>query len=197
MARRFALACGLVIVWMFLAGCNRPARPADSTPAADAYPSPAALALPASPTPAPSPTATVFVLPSPAPTVTPTPALLAATATPACQAGLHFISDLTVPDGTVVAAGDRVDKRWQVENNGTCNWDGRYRLRRISGPDFGLPEDQALYPARASTQVIIRMLLQIPAEPGVYRSAWQAVDPQGQLFGDPIFVEVVVGTSSP
>jgi hypothetical protein len=197
MARRFALACGLVIAWMFLAGCNRPARPVGGTPAADAYPSPAALALPASPTPAPSPTATVFVLPSPAPTVTPTPALLAATATPACQASLHFISDLTVPDGTVVAAGDRVDKRWQVENNGTCNWDGRYRLRRISGPDFGLPEDQALYPARASTQVTIRMLLQIPAEPGVYRSAWQAVDPQGQLFGDPIFVEVVVGTSSP
>jgi hypothetical protein len=36
------------------------------------------------------------------------------------------------------------------------------------------------------------MLLTAPAEQGAYRSAWQAFDPQGQPFGDPIFVDILV-----
>jgi hypothetical protein len=120
-----------------------------------------------------------------------------ATPTPACQDGLRFLVDITVPDGTIVAPGDRIDKQWQVENSGTCNWDGRYRLRRISGPALQAPDEQALYPARSGTQAVIRILLVAPAEPGTYRSAWQAYDPLGQPFGDPIFVEILVSSAGP
>ncbi len=197
MARPYWLACGLFVAWIFLSGCSRQPGQSVVTDVAGAYPAPATSAAVAIPTLAPSSTPTRFVLPSPPPTATPTPATLSVTVTPVCQNGLLFISDLTIPDGTIVAGGEAVDKRWQVENNATCNWNERYRLRRISGPDFGLPDEQALYPARAGTQASIRMLLRIPGEPGVYRSAWQAVDPQGQVFGDPIFVEVVVSSSSP
>ena len=31
-----------------------------------------------------------------------------------------------------------------------------------------------------------------PPRPGVYQSAWQAVDPAGERFGDPIYIQIVV-----
>ena len=115
-----------------------------------------------------------------------------ATPTPQCTNNLSFITDLTVPDGTEVAAGSPVDKQWQVENNGTCNWDSRYRLKFIAGADLGTPLVQALYPARSGTQPAIRITFTAPVEPGTYRSAWQAYSPQDEPFGDPIFVEIIV-----
>ena len=45
------------------------------------------------------------------------------TATPTCSDWLTFVEDLTIPDGTSVIPGSVLDKRWQVENSGTCNWD--------------------------------------------------------------------------
>jgi hypothetical protein len=99
----------------------------------------------------------------------------------------------------MVSPGEDLDKRWQVENNGTCNWEADYRVRHIAGPTMGVPSEQAIYPALSGTQAVIRMVFQAPEETGTYRSAWQAYDPQGVPFGDPIFIEVVVsdGTVPP
>jgi len=110
--------------------------------------------------------------------------------TPECSDGLTFLNDLTVPDGTLIGRGVEVDKRWEVLNSGTCNWDKRYRLALISGPELGLPKEQALYPARAGMTAVIRMLLTAPVSPGVYTSAWQALNPDGDPFGEVIFVEI-------
>jgi hypothetical protein len=103
------------------------------------------------------------------------------------------VEDLSIPDGTLVTPGQRLDKRWRVENNGTCNWDERYRVKLIAGPPLGAPEEQALYPARAGTQAEVRILFTAPQETGTYRSAWQAFSPDGLPFGDPFFIEVTVG----
>ena len=129
-------------------------------------------------------------------TFTPTsPAILEIarpTPTPPCTDNLAYQEDLTIPDGTLVSPGQALDKRWKVENSGTCNWDSRYRVKLIGGPAMGAAEEQALYPARSGTKPVIRILFTAPAEPGTYRSAWQAYDPQGEPFGDPFFIEVVV-----
>lgn len=138
----------------------------------------------------PSPTAAPI---SSAPTPTASASLLP-TATPQCDNNLRFINDLTIPDGTSVSPGSVLDKRWQLENNGSCNWDSRYRLKLIAGPDLGAPGEQALYPARGGTQFTLRMELKAPQEAGSYRSAWQAYSPEGEPFGDPIFIDFVVAT---
>jgi hypothetical protein len=44
---------------------------------------------------------------------------------------------------------------------------------------------------------MVRMLLNAPAEPGTYRSAWQAISPQGDAFGDVIFLQVTVAVTTP
>jgi hypothetical protein len=135
--------------------------------------------------------------PPPPPNETPTPAQPAVEqvkpqATPSCIDNLTWVSDVTIPDGTAVTANSTLDKRWEVKNSGNCNWDEHYRLRLIAGPAMNAIQEQALFPARSGTSAVIQVVFQAPAEPGKYRSAWQAYNPDGQPFGDPIFIEIVV-----
>jgi len=112
--------------------------------------------------------------------------------TPACSNNLLFINDLTIPDGTQVIPGEQLDKRWLVRNNGSCNWNDQYQVRLIAGSGMGVPVQQMLYPALSGTDVVIRMVFLAPSETGSYRSAWQAYDAQGNLFGDPFFIDILV-----
>ena len=114
-----------------------------------------------------------------------------------CTDSLSFITDVTIPDGTIVETGSTIDKRWEVENNGTCNWDDTYSLRLIGGPELGANPQQALIPARSGSQVVIRMEFIAPTEPGGYRSAWQAHDPEGAAFGDAFYIEIIVEKPKP
>ncbi len=118
---------------------------------------------------------------------------------PTCTNNLVYIADQTIPDGTQVSPGAVLDKQWEVENQGTCNWDDYYHLKLIAGPQLSAPLEQALYPARSGAQAVIRILFTAPQELGNYRSAWQAYSPSDEPFGDPIFIEIVVaeGTASP
>ena len=118
--------------------------------------------------------------------------IVLSTPSPVCSPGLTFLEDITIPDGTSVSPGELLDKRWLVENTGSCNWDGDYSLVLIAGAELGATSEKALVPARSGNQAEIRVLFNAPNEPGAYRSAWQAQDSQGNLFGDPIFIEIVV-----
>ena len=127
------------------------------------------------------------------PTSTPVPEAVASpTATPPCTDGLAFVEDISIPDGTIVSPNASVDKRWLVQNNGSCNWDSRYRLKFVGGLEMGATTEQALYPARSGAQATIRINFTAPGEPGTYTTAWQAIDPNGEPFGDAIFMEIVV-----
>jgi hypothetical protein len=109
-----------------------------------------------------------------------------------CVNNLSFIEDLTIPDNSFIPFGSSVDKQWRVENNGTCNWNAEYRLRHTSGAVLGAPEEIALFPARSGTQATIQITFTAPFEEGLYESAWQAFDPNGSPFGDPIYIRIVV-----
>lgn len=109
-----------------------------------------------------------------------------------CVNSLLFVADRTIPDGTEVRPGAILDKIWDVENNGTCNYDERYRLKLIGGSELGARTEQALYPARSGAQFQIHIRFVAPQAPGKARSAWQAFDPDGNPFGDPIYLEIVV-----
>ena len=133
---------------------------------------------------APSPTVPI---PTPAATFTPP-----ATTAPTCTNLLTFQEDISYPDGSQVTPGASLDKRWRVQNAGTCNWDERYRFKQTSGSEMGAAPSQALYPARSGTETILQILFTAPKEPGKYRSSWQAFDPQDHPFGDPVYIEIIV-----
>lgn len=111
----------------------------------------------------------------------------------ACTDNLKFLDDLTVPDGSPINPGERIDKQWRVQNSGTCDWDARYRLKLVGGfPPLGAELSQQLFPARAGSEAVIQIFFMAPPASGLYRSAWMAYNPQGQPFGDMIFIEFVV-----
>ncbi len=137
----------------------------------------------------------------PLPTTTPIPALFTPFPTPTitvtatsgpCTDNLSFLDDITVDDGTSFLPSASIDKQWLVQNSGTCNWDLTYRVKWVGGDPMGAVQEQSLYPARAGTQATLRMTFTAPAESGSYESAWQAVDPNGNFFGDLIFIKIVV-----
>jgi hypothetical protein len=129
------------------------------------------------------------------PTPTPTPLVPAESNTPVsnrCTDVLTYISDITIPDGTIVAPESTIDKRWEIQNSGTCNWEDGYTIQLVAGNALGVPKEQALVPARSGTQSEIRIVFTAPKEPGKYRSAWQAFNKDGQPFGDAFYIEIVV-----
>ena len=109
-----------------------------------------------------------------------------------CTNGLTFSQDVTIPDGTLLAGGQIIDKQWLVTNSGTCDWDERYRLKFVGGEPLSATIEQALYPARAGAQVALRIMFTAPLEAGTFQSAWQAFAPDGSAFGDPIYMQIVV-----
>ncbi len=121
------------------------------------------------------------------------PAALLPSPTGPCSNNLTYINDLTVPDGSAIQPGASIDKRWEVQNSGTCDWDEGYSLRLMTGDELGAGTQHALYPARSGSNAVLQILFQAPADAGEYRSAWQAYDPQGQPFGDPIYMDIIVG----
>ena len=124
----------------------------------------------------------------------PTPAPQISLATVGCVDQARFIEDLSVPDGSRVEPGAPIDKRWSVLNSGTCDWGPGYRLIRTDTGSLGGPAELALYPARAGEAAIWQVVLTAPREPGQHIASWQARSPGGELFGDPVFVLVEVGS---
>ncbi len=47
-----------------------------------------------------------------------------------------YLSDVTSPDGTVLAPGEAFVKTWKFQNTGTCAWDEDYVLTFVSGKDM-------------------------------------------------------------
>lgn len=135
----------------------------------------------------PSPQSQESSLQNPSPTSQAAP-----TPTVECVSSLRFIADKTIPDGSILKPAEVFDKVWEVENNGSCNWDEHYRLKLIGGTELGANPEQALYPARSGVPLLIRIRFTAPEQPGNYRSAWQAFDPQGNPFGDPVYLEIIV-----
>jgi hypothetical protein len=137
------------------------------------------------------------LVPTASPTRERTQQLSESKSNPNCTDQLTYISDVTIPDDTIVAPASTMDKRWEVENSGTCNWDSGYKIKLIAGPDMGAITEQELFPARSGSRATIRIQFTAPTAPGKYRSAWQAFNPQGQAFGDMFYIEVVIVAPTP
>jgi hypothetical protein len=135
------------------------------------------------------------------PTLPPPTAVVQPTSTPqsqqtaaaACTDGLKYIKDITIPDNTTVHVGDTLNKQWEVQNNGSCNWTSDYSLHLIAGSNLGAGNSQALYPALAGSTATLQITFVVPSgSQGSLVSEWQAYDPVGQPFGDYISIQVEV-----
>ncbi|MGE5220832.1 MAG: NBR1-Ig-like domain-containing protein [Omnitrophica WOR_2 bacterium] len=164
-----------------------------------------------SPAPAtPAPQTTTPALTSQAPTLQVTNAvtstqnisatLPAATATSGPTTGApsgdkaQFVIDLSIPDGTVVAPDASFKKTWKVKNIGTTTWSTSYTLVHVSQDPLQGPKSVAMPKEVVPGDTVdISVELTAPSENGKYTSYWNFGNAQGKLFGDQIYVQIVVG----
>jgi len=149
-------------------------------------------------------TPTVAVLPTSTiapPTVTlaaasPTLNVPAATATQDCD-NADFVTDVTIPDGTVVDPSESFTKTWRLKNSGTCSWTSSYAVVFSSGDSMSGPATQALTGNVNPGQTMdISVDLKAPATSGDYTGYWKLRNAAGTTFAT-FYVTIKVGGGGP
>ncbi len=108
------------------------------------------------------------------------PSLVAASA---CNSAL-FVSDVTIPDGTVVAPGSTFVKTWRLQNNGSCTWTTSYSAIFTSGDQLSAPAVVNMPTSVApGATVDVSVNLTAPSSSGHYRGNWKLRDGSGNIFG--------------
>lgn len=132
----------------------------------------------------PTATPTVLVPPTATPTMAPTPTV--------CVDNVAFVADVTVPDGMVVAPGQRIDKVWRLRNSGNCRWGAGYAAVFVSGNQMSGPGVVGIPETAVGGTVDVAVTLVVPGTPGTYTGYWQMRNAAGAVFGRPFLVQVVV-----
>ncbi|MCC6905064.1 MAG: hypothetical protein IT326_04415, partial [Anaerolineae bacterium] len=149
---------------------------------------------PATPTPttAPPPTATPNNAP---PTATATSLPGVTPSATSCTYNASFVTDVNVPDGTVIAPGQQFDKTWRMKSEGCAAWPSGTQLTFVRGDQMGGANVSVSAPAiGGTTDITVRFTA--PTAPGTYRSFWQ-LQGGGVRFGTEIYVEIKVeGTAA-
>ena len=211
----FSLAL-LVLVQL---ACNVPAGIGTvSTPTPEPFPTPifATPEVTATNTLPPIVTATSAAQPGEA-TQTPSGAQPTATGQPSptptrgaasgnCTHLATFVSDVTIPDDSVIEAGKSFVKTWRVRNDGTCTWGPNQSLRALafsSGNKMGSPDQVALTADVAPGKTVdISVTFTAPSNSGTYTSEWVFRLSSGQTVGlgssrtGALFVRIKVGTGT-
>lgn len=96
----------------------------------------------------------------------------------------QFVTDVTVPDGSLFAPGARFDKIWRLKNVGTCTWTTSYAMvfgtgEKMLGPD-SVPMPAAVAPGKTVDMLVH---LTAPATAGSYRGYWKFQNANGAPFG--------------
>jgi hypothetical protein len=171
---------------------------AANTLAAMQSPTTLATALPTD-TPNGLSTATLFpqlTFTTPDTSTTPPVATLAPTSisVSSCN-GATYISDVTIPDNTVIAPGAGFVKTWALENTGTCTWDTSYKLVFTGGSQMGGAATAVTSSVAPSQQTNISVSMTAPTTAGTYTGYWRMTDDTGTGFGGSVTVVIVVSTS--
>lgn len=105
-----------------------------------------------------------------------------------------FVGNLTIPNGTIMPAGERFEKIWEIQNGGAVDWKGR-RLKCVDEPlAAGLsrealamvclvPDEPEIPIPDAAPGDVVRLSvwLTAPLVPATCVSIWKMVDAEGQL----------------
>jgi hypothetical protein len=127
--------------------------------------------------------------PVPAATETPTPTV---TPTPASCDNSAFISDASVQDGAVYAAGQEFIKTWKVKNIGTCTWTTGYRIIFSHGVVMGGMMTDLTAEVAPGAEAEVSVKLKAPLKSGNYSGYWRLANNNGYAFGERFSVIITV-----
>ncbi|MCJ7734682.1 MAG: NBR1-Ig-like domain-containing protein, partial [Anaerolineales bacterium] len=100
-----------------------------------------------------------------------------------CNLG-KFVTDVSIPDGTVFEPGEAFTKTWRLKNVGSCAWTSGYDIVFSGGDAMSAPSSVQLTSGSVSPgqNVEVSVNLTAPATAGTYRGNWQLRDPSDVIF---------------
>lgn len=167
--------------------------------------------------PTPSLTPTILPTNTPAATLEPSPTATTVASLPTTSSGPSdfiqptgqtsscdiggFVRDVTIPDGTTLAAGQSFTKTWEIKNNGTCTWNKNYTIVFYGGEQMS---DDTIYAfteedVEPGENVQISVKMTAPTTTGKFVSYWVLRNDLQQNFfvdGSSIFVEINVSSAT-
>lgn len=185
MKTRLLLSTITIAILIVVSGCNLPQPTPTQDPnlayTAAAQTIAAQLTQSALTLQAPSPTAIVLpptnTPPAPPTFIVPTSVF---TATQECDRA-QFITDVTIPDGSIMAPSQVFTKTWRLKNIGTCTWSG-YSLVFDEGNSMSGAASTAIGTTTPGASVDISISLTAPVTPGSYRGYWRVRNASGVLI---------------
>ena len=149
----------------------------------------------------PSPTLTLWASPTPIPsTPTAQSVSISYSAANRCYNAV-YVSDVTIPDGTVLAPGESFTKTWKFQNSGSCEWDEDFVLTFETGTDMDGEDTVIEDSVSAGETASLSVALVAPETEGTYTGYWRVSTASGAAFGQSVFVMIVVSedaaTSTP
>lgn len=190
-----ALACNLPQATPVVSGPNAAFTAAALTVAAQLTQSAPTLNAPtvtgiAPPPPAPPTNTSIPPTSAPLPTNTNQP-----TATQMCDKA-QFVSDISIPDGTILTPGFAFTKTWRIKNTGTCSWTPSYTVVFDRGDQMSGPSAQALVGNVNPGQTVdISVDLTAPAANANYKGYWKLRNAAGVTFTN-FYVDIKVSSPS-
>lgn len=179
MIQKLSVVALLMVLMLSACGGRTPAETA--APAPTDAPVPTVTLFPTQESPATGVTETVES-PVTTPEVNATPTTPRPTNQPDCTNSASFVTDVTIPDNSIIGAGETFTKTWRVSNTGTCIWASDYVLTYYSESRMGAPDSVPLditYPGQA---LDISVELTAPSSPGTYRGNFVIKNPEGLIM---------------
>ena len=113
-----------------------------------------------------------------------------------CRNGMMFISDVSLPDRTVLLPNMSATKTWNIQNTGTCPWDSTYSFNYVKGSVFGPTSIKINKLVAPGQNYEISVPFTTPASNGEYTAWWQMRAPEGTNFGQTIWYDFQVNGST-
>ena len=113
-----------------------------------------------------------------------------------CKIVAVLLEDVTIPDNTLLSAGETFTKTWRFKNTGTCHWTG-YTINYLTGDRMGAPDSAPIPDTVAGETVDISLELTAPITDGSYSAYFTLKDEDGEsiLIGTEktFWLKIVVG----
>ena len=103
-----------------------------------------------------------------------------------------FVADVTIPDDTRLSPGQTFTKTWRVRNNGQRPWGEGFRLVFVKGTPMTNQRSQPLPACAPGQEVEISIQQTAPTRRGTYFGDWKMRDDRGNLFGEVLFLRIIV-----
>ena len=196
--KRIGLPVFLLLLSLILSSCFPNKSPLPTNPTATVPAVTNSLPSQTSQPPTAIPTQTPYVITATPQVVTSTSEptqTQAATETPALQTAIPqaissgcnkagFVSDLTFPNGTVVAVTQVFTKTWRIINQGTCTWTSNYQIVPVQGAQVNGGKIFNLGVSVAPGHYVdISLTFTAPTTAGNYGGSYKLESPDGEVFG--------------